>query len=119
MAKNKNNSISWDQFKQLGNPENAPEEPKEKPKGADIFIAKSTIRVHLEKKGRGGKSVSIIRGLEMTNSMMKEIERALKSVCGVGGSQKNNEIIIQGDKRDKIIEYLKSRGATNIKKSGA
>lgn len=119
MAKNKNNNLSWDQFQSLGNPENAPEMPKEKLKGPDIFIAESTIRVHLEKKGRGGKSVSIVRGLKMTNAMMKDIEKALKSHCGVGGSQKNGEIIIQGDQRDKIIKYLEGRGAKNIKKAGA
>ena len=103
----------------MGNPENAPEEPKEKLKGKDHFIAKSVIRIHLEKKGRGGKSVSIVRGLEMTNTMMKEVEKELKSICGVGGSQKNNEVIIQGDKRQKILEYFKKHGATNVKLAGA
>ncbi|MBT8232499.1 MAG: translation initiation factor [Saprospiraceae bacterium] len=119
MNKKKGQNISWEQLQSMGNPENAPEMPKDKPKGADIFIADSTIRIHLEKKGRGGKSVSIIRGLKMTNAMMKDIEKALKSHCGVGGSQKNGEIIIQGDQRDKIMKYLQSRGAKNIKKAGA
>lgn len=121
MSGNKNKNLDWEQFRALGNPENAPEEPQEekKLKGVETFIAKSTIRVLLEKKGRGGKWVSIVRGLEMTDTMMKEIEKALKARCGVGGSQKNGEIILQGDQRDKIIEYLKSRGARNIKKSGA
>jgi len=119
MAKNKNKTISWDQLQSMGNPENAPEMPKPKLKGADIFISESIIRVHLEKKGRGGKSVSIVKGLKMTNTMMKDIEKALKSLCGVGGSQKNGEIIIQGDQRDKIIKYLEGRGAKNIKKAGA
>ena len=85
----------------------------------DHFISQSVIRVHLEKKGRGGKAVSIIKGLKMTNAKMKEIERALKSHCGVGGTQKNNEIIIQGDHRDKIIAYLRRLGAKDIKKAGA
>ena len=85
----------------------------------DHFLAKSIIRVHLEKKGRGGKSVSIIRGLDMTNALMKDLEKELKSHCGVGGSQKNGEIIVQGDQRDKIIAYLTKKGAKNIKKAGA
>ena len=90
-----------------------------KKESSDHFIGKSIIRVHLEKKGRRGKSVSIIRGLEMTNAKMKEIEKKIKSHCGVGGTQKNGEIIIQGDHRDKIIDLLKKMGASNIKKAGA
>lgn len=119
MGKKKSINLNWGDFQKLGNPENAPEEPKEAPKKVDHFIAKSTIRVHLEKKGRGGKPTSIIRGLQMTNALMKDLERKLKSHCGVGGTQKNGEIIIQGDQRDKIIAYLKSLGAKDIKKSGA
>jgi len=116
MSKQKGTSLNWDDFKKLGNPDNAPEEPKEKKVKADHFVAKSTIRVHLEK--RKGKPNSIIRGLEMTNALMKDLERKLKSHLGVGGSQKNGEIIIQGDNRDKIIEFLKGIGARDIKKSG-
>jgi len=123
MPKNKNKTLNWDDFRSLGNPDNAPEpqnEPSENDQmKADHFIAKSRIRVHLEKKGRGGKPTSIIRGLEMTNAKMKEIEKALKGQCGVGGSQKNGEIILQGDQRDKIIAYLTKLGATDIKKAGS
>lgn len=119
MRGKKNTSLNWDQFRALGNPENAPEEPTNAPLDMNHFVAKSRIRVHLEKKGRGGKPVSIVRGLEMTNAAMKDIEKALKSRCGVGGTQKNGEIIIQGDQRDKIITYLKSLGASDIKKAGA
>jgi len=119
MSKKKPVNLSWDAFQNMGNPENAPEMPGEKEKPKNHFIAKSTIRVHLEKKGRGGKPVSIIRGLEMTDTMMKTIEKKLKGMCGVGGTQKNGEIIMQGDQRDKIIKYLVSQGATDIKKSGA
>jgi len=119
MSKKKSVNLSWDAFQSMGDPENAPEMPEEMEKPKNHFIAKSTIRVHLEKKGRGGKPVSIVRGLEMTNTMMKDIEKKLKSLCGVGGTQKNGEIILQGDQRDKIIKYLVSQGATDIKKSGA
>jgi translation initiation factor 1 len=116
MSNKKGTSLNWDDFKKMGNPDNAPEEPKEKKVKSNHFIAKSTIRVHIEK--RKGKPNSIIRGLGMTNVLMKELERELKSFLGVGGSQKDGEIIIQGDKRDRIIEFLKGKGAKDIKKSG-
>ena len=116
MAKQKGTSLNWDDFQKLGNPDNAPEEPKQEKMKSNHFVEKSTIRVHIEK--RNGKPTSIVRGLDMTNTMMKEIERELKSFLGVGGSQKNGEIIIQGDNRDRIIEFLKKKGANNIKKSG-
>lgn len=117
MSKKKPVNISWEALQNMGNPDNAPEEPKEKMPKDNHFIAKSTIRVHLEK--RRGKWNTIIKGLEMTNALMKELEREIKSHCGVGGSQKNGEIIIQGDNRDKIISFLKDKGAKNIKKAGA
>ncbi len=121
MAKKKNTSLNWDQFQSLGNPENAPQMPEDKKENfkSDFFIKKSVIRIHLEKKGRGGKSVSIIKGLDMTNALMKDLEKQLKSHCGVGGSQKNGEIILQGDHRDKVIAFLKTKGASDIKKAGA
>ncbi len=116
MAKKKGTSLNWDDFQKLGNPENAPDEPQEEKMKSNHFVAKSIIRVHLEK--RKGKPNSIVRGLDMTNAMMKEFERELKSFLGVGGSQKNGEIIIQGDNRDKIIDFFKKKGAKDIKKSG-
>jgi len=117
MSDKKSKNISWEALQSMGNPENAPEEPKEDMPKPNHFIAKSTIRVHLEK--RRGKWNTIIKGLEMTNALMKDLEREIKSFCGVGGTQKNGEIIIQGDKRDKIVEFLKDKGAKNIKKAGA
>ena len=116
--KNKNN-LSWADFQKLGDPTRVPEEKETSVEKPDHFIAKSIIRVHLEKKGRGGKPVSIIKGLQMTNTLMKDLERKLKSHCGVGGTQKNQEIIIQGDQREKIIAFLTKLGAKDIKKAGA
>jgi len=112
-------TLNWDEFRALGNPEKALEEPKGQDKGVMHFLGQSSIRVHLEKKGRGGKAVSIVKGLQMTHTMMKDLEKALKAHCGVGGTQKNGEIIIQGDKRDRIIDFLKTKGAKDIKKSGS
>lgn len=119
MTKKKGINISWEDLQKMGNPDNAPTEKKQKSPMANHFLEKSIIRVHLEKKGRGGKAVSIVKGIQMTNTMMKDIEKKLKSHCGVGGTQKNGEILIQGDHRDKIIALLTKMGAKDIKKAGA
>lgn len=110
-------NLSWDAFKAMGNPQNAPEMEDEK---VDIDKKQfDSIRVHLEKKKRGGKAVSLIRGLEdLSSDDLKSLGKLLKSKCGVGGSVKNGEIIIQGEHRDKIIDILKNEGYSNIKKAG-
>jgi translation initiation factor 1 len=75
------------------------------------------LKVWLEKNGRGGKTVSIIRGFETSETEIKLVEKALKGICGTGGSAKNNEIIIQGDHREKIVQWLSKEGY-NVKKAG-
>ncbi len=64
----------------------------------------------LEKKGRGGKTVSIIEGFVGTQKDLKNLAKDLKNKCGTGGSVKNGTIIIQGNVRDKIMNYLKEKG---------
>ncbi len=109
-------TMSWEDFQKLGNPDNAPEEPKVQEESPDYSGA--VVRVFLEKKGRGGKKVSIIRGLDQSKDSLKKMEKEIKSICGVGGSSKDGEIIIQGDNRDKIIKYLVGIGYKDVKKSG-
>lgn len=110
-------NLSWDAFQSMGNPENAPEMEQEK-EGTNKSIYQN-IRVHLEKKHRGGKPVSIVRGLEeMDDDDLKALGKLLKAKCGVGGSVKNGEIIIQGQNRKKIVELLEQNGYKNIKLAG-
>lgn len=71
---------------------------------------KQQLEAHFSNKGRGGKTVTVIKGFEGTNEALKALAKTLKQHCGVGGSVKDYEIIIQGNMRDKIITFLKDAG---------
>jgi translation initiation factor 1 len=75
------------------------------------------LYVWLESKGRGGKTVSLVKGFNGKNNDLEDLAKALKGLCGTGGSVKDGEILIQGDFRDKIMAWLSSRGY-KVKKAG-
>lgn len=64
------------------------------------------LEAHLDKKNRAGKIATIIKGFEGSDDDLKSLAKELKTLCGVGGAAKDGEIIIQGNFRDKIMEYL-------------
>lgn len=80
-------------------------------------INQQKLEAHLDKKNRGGKVATIIKGFEGSDDDIKALAKQLKTLCGVGGSAKDGEIIIQGNFRDKIMDFLTKEGYT-IKRVG-
>ena len=68
------------------------------------------VRIWLEKKGRNGTPVSIVRGLALDGAKLAALASTLKRACGTGGSAKDGEIIIQGDHRERIAALLERDG---------
>ncbi|NLD37686.1 MAG: translation initiation factor [Desulfatiglans sp.] len=79
-------------------------------KNSRNFPDDGIIRVMRETKGHGGKTVTIIGGIPIENSKLKDLAKQLKNRCATGGTIKDNEIIIQGDHREVILQELTKQG---------
>lgn len=118
MSNKKPISLNWDAFQSLGNPENAPEMPKEKTKENHKYDWNSVVRIFLDRK-RKGNGTTIVKGLKAIHlAELEELGKSLKLKCGAGGSVKDGEILVQGDHRDKILKMLVDMGFKNVKKAG-
>ncbi len=89
------------------------------PEAEGAYIPKSEVKnnttkqyleAHFSNKGRGGKTVTVIKGFEGNNTELKALAKKIKQHCSVGGSVKDNNIIIQGNVRDQIMDFLSSEG---------
>lgn len=73
------------------------------------------LRLNMERAGRGGKTVTLVKGFVGSDEDINALCKLLKQKCGVGGSVKEGEIIIQGDHRQRLVEILKKEGYTQTK----
>jgi len=74
------------------------------------------LKIRLDTKHRAGKSVSLVQGFIGTVEDLEKLGKDLKNFCGTGGSAKDHEIIIQGDQRDKILQWLLKNGYKQSRK---
>ncbi len=79
--------------------------------------AQQKIKVRLDTKRRAGKAVTLVDGFIGKTSDMEDLGKKLKTFCGTGGSVKDGEIIVQGDNRDKVLQWLLKNGYNLSKKS--
>lgn len=77
---------------------------------------KQKLIVSIDRRNRGGKQVTLVSGFVGSEDDLKELGKAIKVKCGVGGSAKDGEITIQGDLRDKVVALLQGMGYTKAKR---
>ena len=108
MTKNNNRTVwSSDQGLPLSGVRREESKPR---KIISVPPHQQTIYLHLDSKGRGGKSVTLVKNLILSEEDMKELAKRLKQVCGSGGTVKDSIIEIQGEHREKVAEELKKIG---------
>ena len=74
------------------------------------------LKIKLETKHRAGKAVTLVEGFVGTEDDLQILGKALKNFCGTGGSAKDGEIIVQGDQREKVLQWLQKNGYKNAKR---
>jgi translation initiation factor 1 len=83
-----------------------------------LLPAQQVLKIKLDTKHRGGKAVTLVEGFAGKDDDLQGLGKKLKTFCGTGGSAKDGQIIVQGDQRDKVLQWLQKNGYTKTKKAG-
>lgn len=99
-------------------------DPNFKPGGEEEAIStlnpsEQKLRLWLETKHRGGKAVTVVKGFVGSDTDLESLGKQLKQACGTGGSVKDGEVLIQGDHRNKLLQWLLKNGYQHAKLAGA
>lgn len=86
------------------------------PEADTLLPAHQKLKVRLDTKHRAGKAVTLVEGFIGTTSDKEDLGKKLKTFCGTGGSVKDNGIIVQGDNRDKVLQWLLKNGYVSAKR---
>ncbi len=97
------------------NPEFQYEKEDENEPVENLPKAEQKLRVSIERKNRGGKTVTLVSGFKGSDDDLKELGKMLKTQCGVGGSSKDGLILIQGEFKEKVVSLLKKEGYIQTK----
>lgn len=81
-----------------------------------IEAAQQMLKIRLDTKHRSGKAVTLVEHFSGTEDDLEKLGKQLKTYCGTGGSVKDRQIIVQGDQRDKILQWLLKNGYKKTKK---
>ena len=84
--------------------------------GETLPPAQQKLKVRLDTRHRAGKAVTLVEGFRGKDADLDDLGKKLKSFCGTGGSAKDGEIIVQGDQREKIVQWLVKNGYKQARK---
>jgi translation initiation factor 1 len=91
-------------------------EPEEDQSHETLPASQQKLKIKLDTKHRAGKAVTLVEGFVGTDEDLQDLGKKLKNYCGTGGSAKGGEIIVQGDQRDKVLQWLQKNGYKQSKR---
>jgi translation initiation factor 1 len=83
---------------------------------ATLPVAQQKLKIKLDTRHRAGKAVTLVEGFIGKDEDLQDLGKKLKAYCGTGGSAKDGEIIVQGDQRDKVLQWLQTNGYKQSRK---